>query len=134
MTISWAIHRLDGISSPANAAYSASELAFQLQNSRSRCLFTCEALLPVALQAAKMADLPQNCIFLCPVAGSESCASSKTNFRTLDELIAEGAELPKLRTQQWSVGQSKQQVAFICYSSGTSGLPVCKHHRIYDHI
>jgi acyl-CoA synthetase (AMP-forming)/AMP-acid ligase II len=40
MTLAYAIHRLDGIVSPANAAYSASELEFQLKNSRAKTLFT----------------------------------------------------------------------------------------------
>lgn len=128
MTISWAVHRLDGISSPANAAYSPSELAFQLQNSRSNCLFTCEALLPVALQAAKIVNLPRSRIFLCPVAGKESTTRRKAEFSSLDELISEGAGLSILKEQTWTIGQSKRQVAFICYSSGTSGLPVSEPH------
>lgn len=40
MTLAYAVHRLDGIVTPANAAYSASELEFQLKNSRAKALFT----------------------------------------------------------------------------------------------
>ncbi len=40
MTLAYAVHRLDGVVSPANAAYSASELEFQLKNSRAKALFT----------------------------------------------------------------------------------------------
>jgi acyl-CoA synthetase (AMP-forming)/AMP-acid ligase II len=40
MTLAYAVHRLDGIVSPANAAYSASELEFQLKNSGAKALFT----------------------------------------------------------------------------------------------
>jgi long-subunit acyl-CoA synthetase (AMP-forming) len=40
MTLAYAVHRLDGLVSPANAAYSVSELEFQLKNSGAKALFT----------------------------------------------------------------------------------------------
>jgi acyl-CoA synthetase (AMP-forming)/AMP-acid ligase II len=46
-------------------------------------------------------------------------------FKTVGELIIEGAQLPKLEELKWEKGQGKRQTAFLCYSSGTSGLPVC---------
>jgi long-subunit acyl-CoA synthetase (AMP-forming) len=36
MTINWAILRLNGVSSPANAVYSAEELNYQLTNSHAK--------------------------------------------------------------------------------------------------
>jgi ribosome assembly protein SQT1 len=43
MTLAYAAHRLSGIATPANAAYSASELEFQLKSSGAKCLFTVSA-------------------------------------------------------------------------------------------
>jgi hypothetical protein len=40
MTLAYAVHRLNGIATPANAAYSASELEFQLKSSGATSLFT----------------------------------------------------------------------------------------------
>jgi len=40
MTLAYATHRLNGIASPANAAYSAAELEFQLKNCGATALFT----------------------------------------------------------------------------------------------
>jgi hypothetical protein len=40
MTLAYATHRLSGVASPANAAYSAAELEFQLKNSGAKALFT----------------------------------------------------------------------------------------------
>jgi ribosome assembly protein SQT1 len=40
MSLGYATFRLNGISSPANAAYSASELEFQLKNAGAKALFT----------------------------------------------------------------------------------------------
>lgn len=125
MTVSWAIHRLNGISSPASAAYSSAELAFQLNNSRAKCLFTCVSLLPTALEAATIANIPRNRIYICPVPDSSTVGSkSPMGMRTLDDLILKGAGLPALENVLWDAGQGKRQTAFICYSSGTSGLPV----------
>lgn len=46
MTLAYAVHRLDGLVSPANAAYSASELEFQLKNSGAKALFTVRQAIP----------------------------------------------------------------------------------------
>ncbi|KAH7395527.1 4-coumarate-CoA ligase, variant, partial [Cadophora sp. MPI-SDFR-AT-0126] len=120
MMISWAIHRLNGISCPANAAYSMSELAFQLKNSRASCIFTCDALYSTALKAAETVGIPRGRIYLCPVAG---VAPKTQGVKTLDVLISRGWSLSELEEQRWRAGQGKRQTAFICYSSGTSGLP-----------
>jgi acyl-CoA synthetase (AMP-forming)/AMP-acid ligase II len=40
MTLAYAVHRLNGVATPANAAYSASELEFQLKSSGAKALFT----------------------------------------------------------------------------------------------
>src|SRR5437868_7922839 len=65
MTLTWAIHRLNGVSSPANAAYSADELRHQLVNSGASCLFTVAPLLPVAIEAAAKARIPKERIYIC---------------------------------------------------------------------
>jgi len=40
MTLAYAVHRLSGVATPANAAYSAPELEFQLKSSGAKALFT----------------------------------------------------------------------------------------------
>ena len=45
-------------------------------------------------------------------------------FKTVDQLIQEGNNLPQLEELRWEKGQGAKQTAFLCYSSGTSGLPV----------
>ncbi|KAJ0166487.1 4-coumarate--CoA ligase-like 2 [Colletotrichum tanaceti] len=114
-----AIHRLSGIVTPASAAYSAQELEHQLRSSNAKALFTCIPLLETALKAAKAVGLPDNRIFLLPVPG----ASKKTSYVSLDSLIQEGNSLPELEPLKWVKGQGARQVAYLCYSSGTSGLP-----------
>ncbi|KAM5380142.1 hypothetical protein ACJZ2D_003789 [Fusarium nematophilum] len=88
LTAIYGVHRLSGIVTPANAAYSAAELSHQLRSSGAKALITCVPLRKTALKAA------------------------------------EGAKLPELESLRWTEGQGARQTAFLCYSSGTSGLPV----------
>lgn len=51
-------------------------------------------------------------------------AEAPKGYKTVDQLIAEGKGLPELEPLRWDKGQGARQTAFLCYSSGTSGLPV----------
>jgi hypothetical protein len=46
------------------------------------------------------------------------------DFKTLNQLVEEGVHLPRLEELGWKKGEGASRVAFLCYSSGTSGLPV----------
>jgi hypothetical protein len=54
----------------------------------------------------------------------EFSGSKSVPFKTVDKLIEEGSRLPEVEKLNWEKGQGKRQTAFLCYSSGTSGLPV----------
>ncbi len=120
MTVIWATHRISGIASPANAAYSVPELVHQLRSSSAKVLFTNASVLSIALKAAEEVGLPRNRIFLLDTGTGEQSSM----FKTVDDLIKRSVSLPDLLTLQWSRGQGSRQVALLCYSSGTSGLPV----------
>ena len=120
MTLSWAIHRLNGVSSPANAAYTVEELAYQLTNSGATCLFTVMPLLDVALKAADKVKIPRSKIYICEMPGDKDYPKE---FKLLSQLTKDGKSLPEVDAQKWSKGQGERQTAFLCYSSGTSGLP-----------
>ncbi|KAI4267648.1 MAG: hypothetical protein L6R38_008154 [Xanthoria sp. 2 TBL-2021] len=124
LTLSWAIHRLSGVSSPANAVYTMSELEYQLRSSGSRALFTCLPLLSTALEAASKCNIPRSKVFLLQVPKQISKSQDPPkDIKTVDQLIQEGASLPALEDIRWEKGQGARQTAFLCYSSGTSGLP-----------
>ncbi|KAI8283135.1 Acyl-CoA ligase [Colletotrichum sp. SAR11_57] len=114
-----AVHRLSGIVTPASAAYSAQEFEHQLRSSNAKAIFTCIPLLETALKAAKAVNIPNDRIFLLPVPGVDQ----KTPYATVEDLIQEGKSLPELEPLKWVKGQGARQVAYLCYSSGTSGLP-----------
>ncbi|KAJ4253392.1 hypothetical protein NW762_010548 [Fusarium torreyae] len=117
--VTHAIHRVAGIVTPASSAHSASELEHQLRSSSAKALFTCAPLLSTALKAARAVGIPEKHIFLLPLPD----VPSEANFKTIEDLISEGQSLPPLSTPAWVSGQGKRQVAYLCYSSGTSGLP-----------
>ena len=127
MCLHWAIHRLNGVSSPGNVAYSVDELQHQLMSSGASCLFTTLSLLPVSLPAAAAAGISKSRIFICDMPGDND---SHAEFKRLSQLIKEGEPLPELESLQWTKGQGKTQIAFLCFSSGTSGLPVSLSHFV----
>ncbi|KAF6819023.1 AMP-binding enzyme [Colletotrichum musicola] len=122
MGLSWAVHRINGISSPANAMYSVEELTHQLTTSRCKALFTVPSLLPVALKAAKASGIPRSRVYLCDMP-AEPVQNVSKEFKTLTRLIEHGRGLPELEPIKWEDGQARRQTAYLCYSSGTSGLP-----------
>jgi acyl-CoA synthetase (AMP-forming)/AMP-acid ligase II len=121
----WATHRLAGIASPANAAYSTDELTHQLKDSKAKALFTCVPLLNTAMLAAAKAGIPRERIYLIDLP--EPIQESKKTplaFKTVAQLLEWGRVLPEVERIQWGPGQGARTTAFLCYSSGTSGLPV----------
>lgn len=127
MTVIWAVHTLSGIVTLANAVYSVSELTHQLKSSKARVLFTCVPLLGVALAAAKQAGIPEKHVYILsvPHESSKSVGNSVSKrFKTLNQLIANGVELPVIERVPWATGRGARQVALLSYSSGTSGPPV----------
>ena len=120
------VHRLSGIATPANVAYSAAELEHQLKTSGAKALFTCAGVLGDALKAAKASGIPDDKVFILEIPGFEN----PKGFKTVDDLIELGRAAPELEPLRWSKGQGARQVAFLCYSSGTSGFPVSRCCRV----
>jgi acyl-CoA synthetase (AMP-forming)/AMP-acid ligase II len=141
MTLAYAVHRLSGLATPANAAFSASELEFQLKSSGAKALFTassapfgticskltyrkqCIPLLETSLQAAKAVGIPNNRVYILEMPAAFS-GNKSVPFKTVGQLIEAGKQLPGLEPLKWEKGQGARQTAYLCYSSGTSGLPV----------
>ncbi len=121
MTLNWAVHMLNGVSAPASSSFTVDDLVHQLEDSGAKVLFTCAPLLQSACQAATKAGMPLNSIFVfdlpVPYAGEHA-------FTTFEQLVTEGATLPPVPALSWEEGRGARQTAFLCYSSGTSGLPV----------
>jgi len=83
----------------------------------------CIPLLETSLQAAKATGIPNNRIYILEMP-KEFSGDKAIPFKTVGQLIEEGTKLPELAKQKWEKGQGARQTAYLCYSSGTSGLPV----------
>lgn len=131
----WAVHRLSGIVTTVHASSVASEVANQLAQTKSKALFTCRSLLPIAVPAARTAGIPLDRIFLLDVASDGPDTADTRRFRTFQSLLDLGVPRLPLEPLAWEKGQGASQIAFICFSSGTSGVPVSilpTRQRVFD--
>ena len=49
--------------------------------------------------------------------------ATNNEFKTVSDLVENGKRLPPLEPLKWTKGEGSRRTAFVCYSSGTSGLP-----------
>ena len=125
MCLAWAVHRLGGILSCVNAAYSAQELEFQIKHSRSKAIFTCAPLLDTCNRGIANLNIAREHVFLMSLPGAAASGTPNTPHKSIDDLISAGASLPAqpASDESWSAGEGARRCAFLSYSSGTSGLP-----------
>jgi acyl-CoA synthetase (AMP-forming)/AMP-acid ligase II len=101
-----AVLRLGAVLTTVNPAYTAQELAFQLQDSGARVLITTGALLPRAVEAVAAAGMPIEIFTI----------DRTTEAATLDD-VALDADPPAVALDP------ADDVAVLPYSSGTTGMP-----------
>jgi long-subunit acyl-CoA synthetase (AMP-forming) len=126
------VHRLGGAISPANPAYSASELEYQLKDSEATALITSSNLLPTALKAIEKLDgIPPTRVY---VIDGKDHKSHKTVQQLIDEGRKSKSPFAPLRLAK---GEGKKRLAFLSYSSGTTGLPkgvMISHYNIISNV
>lgn len=126
--ITWGVHWAGGIVSPANPGYTVEELAFQLKDSGAKALATQMPFLKVAVEAAKQAGIPEERIILM---GDEKDESMRfKHFSSIRNL----AGTSRYRRTK---AHPRNDLAFLVYSSGTTGHPkgvmLC-HENIISNI
>ncbi|KAG5291508.1 AMP dependent CoA ligase [Histoplasma ohiense] len=122
--LGWAIHKLSGIATLINASSTVDELAYQLRASKSSVLFTCIPLLATALEAASKCGIPRSRVYILEMPQDLlNGLSTPAEFTTMSRLIEKGSKLCDLDALKWQKGQGASQCAYLCFSSGTSGLP-----------
>ncbi|KAH0832171.1 hypothetical protein J3R83DRAFT_13084 [Lanmaoa asiatica] len=111
----WATHRLGGVVSGANPAYTADELLYQMQTTSATLVITHPVSLSTAVSAARRAGLPETRVVVFGEVPGSTCT-------TVEALIQEGLRIdrcfvePKLKP-----GEAKSKIAFLNFSSGTTG-------------
>ncbi|KAJ4374996.1 hypothetical protein N0V83_002075 [Neocucurbitaria cava] len=103
-----------GIVTPANPGYSADELAYQLENSGAKALVTTKKFLDTALKAAEKVGIAANRVILLDAA--EKDESDRIRHWTSIRKTPGAQKYYRRRAKPGDL-------AFLAYSSGTTGLP-----------
>lgn len=126
--ITWGVHWAGGIVSPANPGYTTDELAFQLKDSGAKALATQKPFLKVALEAAAQVGIPDDRIILM---GDDTDESMRFKHFSSIKNIAGTSRYRRTKAHPTN------DIAFLVYSSGTTGLPkgvmLC-HENIISNI
>ena len=103
----------------ANPAYTADELEYQLTATKARVLIAHPGSLPVALVAARASGIPPERVVVFNPVGD-----AKNAKLTVDALIEEGLAHPQAFVEpRLAPGGGKKKLAFLSFSSGTTGRP-----------
>ncbi|KAJ3076859.1 hypothetical protein HDU98_011720 [Podochytrium sp. JEL0797] len=113
-----AIIKAGGTVSPANPNYNINELAFQLRDSGAKYIFAHPAFLNTTLAAAKIAGIPEHRIVLFDDA---NVSYSGPTRRSVEQICRDNAVAAPAIT--FTRDEIKKKPAYLCYSSGTTGLP-----------
>ncbi|KAG6372892.1 hypothetical protein JVT61DRAFT_7328 [Boletus reticuloceps] len=144
LIVVWAAHRLGAIVSSANPLFTPDELAYQIQAIKASVIIAHPDALPVALSACRTTMLPAHRIILFNADGASYDAHT-----TVQDVIDEGlASTSTFQERVLQLGEGKTKVAFLNFSSGTTGRPkaiaiahyapianviqLAAHHRVND--
>ncbi|KAF3940209.1 S-dihydroxybenzoyltransferase [Dactylella cylindrospora] len=120
--VTWGILWAGGIMSPANPGYTLDEFVYQLKNCGAKAITTQAEVLPLVKEAAAKVGIPNDRIL---IIGDTKVPGYKhiTEFKNMSHREIKLIRRPKV--------DPANDVAFLVYSSGTTGLPkgVMLSHR-----
>ena len=122
----WAIHRLNGICLLIHPTSSLVEITSHVKKAKCGTIFTGHPLVSSCIQAAAQLSIPLDRIYTLTMPEAFVGVPEPTDheFKSVDEMITEGSQLQPLEPSIWKSGQGREQIAYLCATSGTSGKQV----------
>lgn len=112
-----------GIFTGANPTYVARELAYQLQDSEATYLICAGASLATGIEAAKLAGMSRDRVFVFDNAIYEGGGQPRDGCRYWGELVASPEEGRGFAWEELSTPELADRTLVLNYSSGTTGRP-----------
>jgi len=112
--VTWGCHWAGGILSPANPGYTVEELAFQLKDSGAKAVVTQLPFIKTAKEAASKVGIPESRVI---VIGDERDPNGVIKHFTSIRNISRSARYRRTKMKP------DEDLAFLVYSSGTTGHP-----------
>lgn len=113
--------------SGANPDFGGNELLYQLQETNPRIIIVHPDALSTAIAAATDAHFPLDRIVLFDTKGSSVSSVNGSNYTTVNQLVEDGRHMANSFVERrLKKGEGKTKLAFLSFSSGTTGKPkVC---------
>ncbi|KAI0708462.1 hypothetical protein C8Q76DRAFT_744468 [Earliella scabrosa] len=116
--VAWAVHRLGATVAAHSAALTVEELVYQLEIARPVLLVTHPGVLGVAQSAASRLGIAQERLILL-----EGHLAPTVSLPSISSLVEEHEKYPEYTEYRLRPGEAKTLVAFLYFSSGTTGNP-----------
>ncbi|KAF8524800.1 phenylacetyl-CoA ligase [Hysterangium stoloniferum] len=112
----WGTHRLGAIITAANPTFGIEELVYQLSTTKAKVIITHPSSQSVALSAAQKVGIsPSNILYLSGTSPLEPSVDSLVSASLLSP--------PSYSERKLHPGEGRTKLAFLSFSSGTTGKP-----------
>jgi len=96
-----------------------------MRSAKCVTLFTCQTLVATATEVAAELSVPLSRIFALPLPeGFLKNPEPIDHLKSLEQLVEDGSRPQPLEPLTWAKGRAKEQIAYLCATSGTSGKQV----------